>query len=124
MDEYDYEESTTYSTTNVSVEETPEVKHNIFEDSQIHTLYQARVEEVVNLKQELQLLRARLDEERQINANREALAESELQKCKISMQQAQELLCKYQNWDYFKRGDRLSLGQNMILYCAILVNVS
>lgn len=97
LDEYDYEESTFDSTTNVSLDDANNADSNrqsVFEEPQIQTLYQGRVEEVKALKQELELVKARLEEETKVNANRNALANSEIQQCKISLQQSQALLGK------------------------------
>lgn len=97
LDEYDYEESTFDSTANVSLDEAQNAnlnfdKQNVSEEPQIHALYQARVKEVRALNEELQNVKARLEEETKLNANKQALANSELQQCKISLQQSQELL--------------------------------
>lgn len=95
LDEYDYEESTLDSTTNVSMDEAQNAnysKHSVTEESQIRMLYQARVEEIHALKEELENVKSQLEEATRLNTNRQALCNSELQQCKISLQQSQELL--------------------------------
>lgn len=99
MDDFNYEDSTVNSSTNVSMDESQtnlikkyrEASH----DDQLKVLYEVRVRELKALTEELENLKKEMKHQKDQYMRHLMLSEGEKEQAKMSLQQSQGLLGNY-----------------------------
>lgn len=96
LDDFNYDESTVNSSTNVSLDEVQENYRQASEpNEQLKVLYDVRVRELNNLKQEYDNFKTQAKKDNDLLKNKLLLSEAEMRQLKISLKNAEDLLGGY-----------------------------
>lgn len=104
MDDFNYDDSTVNSSTNVSLDDVQQNYRRASEpNEQLKVLYDVRVRELNNLKQEFDNFKAQAKKDNDASKNKLLLSEAEMRQLKVSLKNMEDLLGTYLYYELLTR---------------------